>query len=245
MFQGVTLRIRGLGTVDISIPETLTRGMIEGVDEHRTRQPFDVQDMRILEDGFYFLVDIDDDCPSGYFRISLEKFSHFLEDLERCGMKRDKVLTLEGAKAAVFVPLYRRWITEQFASECERAIRSGELTFEEARKIRKEVFDVPWVRKFFAECFKSGNMPQGKKGKRTKHRREVEELYALACRIYRENPDHSWEAACYLATEQRPGLVPASWETDPDGNLKREAARYWDKSPYSQLSFRQSRVSAD
>lgn len=65
--------------------------------------------------------------------------------------------------------------------------------------------------------------------------------WAVIERIYRETPGLSWESACYSATEQRPDFVPPSWRADPDGNLKREAARYWDKSRYSQLSYRQNR----
>jgi len=137
--------------------------------------------------------------------------------------------------------MFYDWCNAKQAEVFEREIRAGNMTFEEAREARPEVFDVPAFQSFHAQLFRANQLPKGKKGKRAKYRREVEELYAMASRIYRETPGLSWEAACDSATEQRPDLVPPNWRADPGGNLKREAARYWDKSKYSQLSYRQRR----
>ena len=109
------------------------------------------------------------------------------------------------------------------------------------REIRKEVFDVPRFQRFLSKSFAGGDLPKRGKGKRRKHNQAVEDLYALACRIYKETPGISWEGACFTATETRPDLIPDSWKADPDGNLKREAARYWDDSIYTQREYRLSR----
>lgn len=199
-----------------------------------------VTDASIESDGFRFIVG-ELDAPLGWLRYVPERFSDFLDYMEKNGIPRAVIFASDFERTRRGLRIFRDWLTKECTAEFERDIRAGHLTFEEVREIQPLVFDVPAFQRFHAQLFKAHCLPKGRKGKRTKYRPKVEELYALACRIYRETPGLSWESACYSATERRPDLVPKSWLADAGGNLKRDAARYWDKSRYSQLSFRQSR----
>jgi hypothetical protein len=237
--RGFTLRLRP-HLFKLGMPSTLAN-QITGGDEGRLQEPIDILEMSVSTDGFHFVTA--DDLGNSKWELKYEPahFPRFLADLCAASMPPAAVFNLNTAGSCKILVLFFNWLNEQQAAVFEQDIESGKLTFEEARDIRPEVFDVPTFQRFHAQRFKVGNMPKGKKGKRVKYRPEVEALYALACRIYREDTALSWEDACYSATEARPDLVPQSWHSDPDGNLKREAARYWDKSPYSQLSYRQRR----
>jgi hypothetical protein len=237
--KGFTLRLENR-LFSFPMPDALANQITNG-DVARLRKPIDVLTMEVVEDGFVFVLANEEGKPENEVKYQPEHFGEYLQEIAKAGIPTETILSLGTTGAAGMLQTFFSWLNHKLAAEFERDIRSGKLTFDEARKIRKEVFDVPSFGRFFAQSFKNGDMPKGKRGKRTKYRREVEELYALACRTYRETAGLSWEAACFSATEQRPDLVPSSWCTDPDGNLRREAARYWDKSMYSQLSYRQSR----
>ena len=239
MTRGITLRL-GQHLINLGMPTTLASQITDG-DEERLKEPIDILEMSVCTDGFSFITADDLNNPKLELKYEPEHFARFLGDLSAASMPPSAVLNLNTAGACKILILFYNWLNEQQAAAFEQDIESGKLTFEEARDIRPEVFDVPAFQRFHAQRFKNGSMPKGRKGKRTTFRPEVEALYALACRIYRESPGLSWEYACYSATEARPDLVPQTWRSDPDGNLKREAARYWDKSLYSQLSYRQRR----
>lgn len=228
----ITLLLPG-ATARFPIPATLTAGILP---EH----PLPVLDARIGEDGFRFLVG-ESQAPLGWLRYNPERFADFLDDWEMNGTPRAAIFASDLALSTYGLRQYNEWADRQTAAAFIHDIQAGHLTFEEAKKIRPTAFNVPELQKFLAQSFATDQMPRRRPGKRRKPRPEVVELYALACRIYRESPGMSWEYACHLSTAQRPDLVPPEWQKDPDGNLKREAARYLDKSPYSQLSYRESR----
>ena len=237
--RGFTLRL-GNGLYTFGMPDALASQITDG-DEKRLSQPIDVLQMSITHDGFLFVTA----NSAGKARYDLKyepgHFKDFIQSLNKAGVPLAAILKLDTTGATQILRAFYNWLNHKQADEFERYIKAGELTFEEVRNIRKEVFDVPKFERFFTQSFKDGNMPTAKKGKRRTYSRAVEELYALACRIYRETSGLSFESACYAATVQRADLVPSTWQTDPEGNLKRDAARYWDKSPYSQLSYRMSR----
>lgn len=240
--RGIIIRTKDGIKHTVGMPYTLA-SRICNCDETRLQRPFDAIEVSVIEKGFQFVLAIDDGQPPRKINYAPDHFDHFIDDTcKRTGMSRAAISGLNSNDAATLLRAFSDWLNHKQAEEFEREIRAGNLTFEEARKFRKEVFDVPSFKDFFAHSFKTDTMPKGKQGKRPKYRRNVEELYGLASRIYRESPGISWEEACYLAPEQRPDLIPENWDTDSAGDtLKREAARYWDKSQYSQLSYRESR----
>ncbi|MCC6076041.1 hypothetical protein ACFPTX_16070 [Pseudomonas sp. GCM10022188] len=195
----------------------------------------------MVANGFRFLFADDSGELTGWISHYPERFGDFLDHMEAHGIPRAVALDSDTARATLGVRLFSDWLTNEKAIEFERDIRAGLLTFEDARRVHPGVFKAPAFQRFFALAFAAGKLPRGKPGKRRIHNPKVEALYALACRIYRETPGLSFEAACADATEQRPDLVPDTWREEPGRNLLREATRYWDKSPYSQLSYRQSR----
>lgn len=245
--RGIRLRLPSGSILTLGMPSALAK-QVTGEDEERLERPIDVLEMRVEESRFWFA--LADDAGKPEYEFVYEPLPHdavgkpfdaFLAELAKAGITRPALQKLNTTGAEKVLNMFFAWCNAKQAEVFEREIRAGNMTFEDARESRPEVFDVPEFQSFHAQMFKADKLPKGKKGKRTKYRREVEELYALASRIYRETPGLSWESACYSATEQRPDFVPPSWRADPDGNLKREAARYWDKSRYSQLSYRQNR----
>lgn len=241
MAKRVQFRMLGLGTACCTFPDTLLSGQFE--DDSRFDRPFNVIGVRIFSEGIIFEVTEDDGTPLWPLRVPIFRFPAFLNDMTRLGLIEniETLHTIPHAEAMKFIPRFQNWLTIVLAQQFELEIKAGNMTFEEARKFRKDVFSVPSFRCHYEECFASGKMPKGKKGKRRIHSPNIENLYALANRIHKEDPTLSFEAACWDAVEQRPDLVPDSWKIDPGGNLKREASRFWDKSPYSQLTFRQNR----
>jgi hypothetical protein len=237
--KGITLQL-GDDLYTLEMPDTLANQITRG-DEKRLRQPVNLFGMSITDDGCRFVTTNDAGEPAHELKYAPERFDDFIQSMDAAGAQRTAILKLGTSGARQMLRTFYSWLNHKQAEEFERGISAGELTFDEARTIRKEAFDVPQFAQFFAQSFKSGNMPTAKKGKRRTYSRSVEELYALACRIYRETPGLSFESACSAATEQRADLVPSGWVLDPDGNLKREAARYWDKSQYSQKSYRERR----
>jgi hypothetical protein len=239
MAKGFTLRLGQL-LFTLGMPSTLASRITDG-DEARLKKPIDVLEMSVTADGFLFVTA--DDLGNPKFDLLYEPthFSSFLSELSAASIKREAVLQLDTTGASAVLCLFNSWLNTKQAEVFEQDIRAGKMTFEEARDIRKEVFDVPSFARFFQNSWLADDMPKGKKGKRRCYSEDLEALYALACRIYHETPGTSFEEACYAATEQRPDLVPLSWKNDPDGNLKREATRYWDKSQYSQKNYREGR----
>lgn len=240
--RGPTIRL-GSMLYSFGIPDALA-AQITDDDPRRLRTPIDALSLSVDEEGFTFI--LADDAtgePKTELKYEPNRFKDFLVDIGigQVGQQIANLSKLDPVASQQLLSVFFKWLNYKQSKVFESEIEAGVLTFEEAREIRPEVFDVPSFQRFHAEMFKQNQMPKRRKGKRAKYRREVEELYALACRIYRESTDLSWESACYAATERRPDLVPDTWRNDPDGNLKREAARYWDKSPYTQLSYRQQR----
>lgn len=240
MMTGLHIRVPGIGMLHLPLPDTLLLGVFVH-DDRRAERPFDALDVMIFPSGFIFELGDDDGTPLGYLRHTLNDFPDFLADLDKIGLNRSAIFSLPTAAAKHFIQLFDRWLTLEFAHRFVRDIRAGKMTFEDARNIRKEAFTVPFFQHFHAQSFASGNMPKVKKVRARRHDKKVEALYALSCRIYRETPKLSYERACEFAIEQRPDLVPPTWQEDPVATLKREAARYWDKSRYSQQTFRQNR----
>lgn len=235
--KGFTLRL-GSDLYTFGVPNTLASRITNG-DEERLNAPIDVLELSIVEDGFIFVTANDENAPGHEIKYVPHCFGDFKKHLQTISLEAwPAVLKLETAGAAAILRLFYQWMNDKFAELAMAQIEGGELAFEDVREARKEVFKVPAFQRFVAEKYAADDMPKRSQGKRRKHVQAVEDLYALACRIYRETPSLSFEAACYMATEQRPDLVPPTWKTDPDGNLKRDAARYWDSSPYSQLSYR-------
>lgn len=231
--KGLTLNVNGQ-IITLALPAVLAKRVVND-DEKQLEHPITVLEVSVTNTGFNFAT------AMGVIHYEPEHFDDFTKDLGKAGVAHSSLLKLDTTGAAKILRAFYSWLNHKLAEEFERDIKAGTLTFEEARNIRKDVFDVPQFEHFFVQSFKAGNMPTAKKGKRRAYSSNVEELYALACRIYHETPRLSFESACFAATEQRSDLVPPKWCADPDGNLKREAARHWDKSPYSQLSYRQSR----
>ena len=217
-------------TIFFPMPDTLPSGELP-------KHPLPVSDAFITENGFSFVI------PSigGWIRYLPELFERWLEHMGRLGVTRDVLFAADLIATSGAVQRFKEWLQAEAASEFERDIRAELLTFDEARDICPDAFKVPSFQRFLSESFAAKQMPRQKKGKRPTFCPLERDLYALACRIYKENLDSSWEGACYAATMQRPDLVPEKWRKDPDGNLKRAAARKWDKSNYSQLSYRLSR----
>lgn len=218
------------GLFRFSAPDTLPSGDLP-------KHPLLVTDGFIAEGGF----SLSSPSAGGWFTYLPDHFERWLDYMDRFGVSRSVLFAADFLKSAVALGLFKRWALTETANEFERDIRAGSLTFEEARDICPDVFKVASFQQFHSLRYAAYQMPQRKKGKRPRYCPREEALYALACRIYKENHDSSWEGACYAATVQRPDLVPEKWRKDPDGNLKRAAARKWDKSVYSQLSYRQSR----
>lgn len=238
--KGFTLRL-GSDLYTLEMPNTLASQITNG-DEDRLSTPIDVLSLSIADDGFIFVTTNDWGGPRYDVKYAPHCFPEFKKHLQTAlPVVWPAVLNLKTAGAAAILRLFYQWMNDQFSELAIARIEDGTLTFEDVREVRKEVFKVPTFQQFVAEKYAADDMPTRGTGKRRKHNQAVEDLYALACRIYRETPDLSFEAACYMATEQRPDLVPPTWKADPDGNLKREAARYWDGSRYSQLSYRMAR----
>ncbi|WP_339846834.1 hypothetical protein [uncultured Halopseudomonas sp.] len=239
MARGFTLKLDA-GLYTFGMPTALASQLVDD-DESRLASPISVKEMRVIPDGFLFVIDPNSGPPFYELKYEPEDFAEFLKELGQSGVSRSALLSLDTVGASSIFKTFYEWMNHKLAELFERDIKAGKLTFEEARELRKEVFDIPAFADFFKASWLAGDMPKGKKGKRRSFNRNVEELYAFASRIYRENQGKSWEDACGDAIEQNPGLVPAGWAADPEGNLKREAARYWDKSEYSQLSYRKAR----
>lgn len=239
MARGFTLRL-GQHLFTLGMPFTLASRITDG-DETRLLEPIDVLGMSVNAKGFLFITADDKGDPKLELIYEPAIFSRFLSELNDLSIQHEALFNLDTAGTIAVFCLFYSWMNTKQAAVFEEDIRAGNLTFEEAREIRKEVFDVPRFAQFFQKSWLANDMPKGKKGKRRNHSEQVEALYALACRIYRETPSISFEDACYAATEQRPELVPLTWRKDPDGNLKREATRYWDKSQYSQKDYRERR----
>jgi len=239
MARGFTLRL-GQHLFTLAMPSTLANRITDG-DEARLLDPIDVLEMSITAKGFLFVTADDLGNPKLELLYEPTHFSRFLSELSAASMQREMIFRLNTTGASTILRLFNSWLNTKQADVFEEEIRAGKMTFEDARDTRKEVFDVPSFARFFQNSWLAGDMPKGKKGKRRSYSEDIEALYALACRIYHESPRISFEEACYAATEQRPDLVPLSWNKDPDGNLKREATRYWDKSRYSQKGYRERR----
>lgn len=238
--RGFTLRL-GSDTYTFGMPNTLAT-RITGGDEDRLNAPIDVLVLSIVEDGFLFVTANDEGKPAHEVKYAPQCFPEFKEHMRTLSTGVwPAVLKLETTGAKAILKLFYQWMNDQFAELAMARIEDGALTFEDVREARREVFKVPAFQRFVAEKYAADDMPKRGIGKRRKHNQAVEDLYALACRVYRETPGLSFEAACYMATEYRPDLVPPTWKADPDGNLKRDAARYWDGSCYSQLSYRMVR----
>lgn len=239
----IALRLSGVVTHTVTLPQTLAEGL---ADAERLARPFNVSRVRVIPQGFLFTLAPDGDSPrdfpGGELRDVREDFPAFLRAMEEVGLPPARALQFEGEPAIGLLVSLGRWLDHQAAADFERDIRAGAITFEEARDIRPAVFDVPHFQAFLAQCFKSNSMPKGRKGKRFTYSANVENLYALACRLYSDDPKLSLESACWAATEQRPDLVPPTWQAAPDETLKREALRIWDKSRWSQLGLRQRRT---
>ncbi|PIA68467.1 hypothetical protein CDR19_21105 [Ectopseudomonas toyotomiensis] len=241
MAKGFTLRLGEL-LITLGMPSTLASQLTDG-DEARLKKPIDALEVSITAEGFLFVTADDLGNPKLELKYEPAHFDRFLSELSTASIPREAIFRLDTAGASTILRLFYSWLNTKQAAVFEEDIRAGKMTFEEARDIRKEVFDVPSFARFFQDSWLTGDMPKGKKGKRRSYSENIEALYALACRIYHETPRMSFEEACYSATEQRPDLVPPSWSKDPDGNLKREATRYWDKSRYSQKNYRERRDS--
>jgi hypothetical protein len=239
MTRGFTLKLND-ELYTFRMPSVLARQLVDD-DESRLTSPINVKEMRVIADGFLFVINPNSSQPPYEVKYKPEDFEEFLKELDQSGAPISALLSLDMVGASNLFRAFYKWMNYKLAELFERDIKAGKLTFEEARELRKEVFDIPAFSDFFKASWLADDMPKGKKGKRRSFNRNIEELYATASRIYRENPGKSWEDACGDAIEQNPALVPARWAADPEGNLKREAARYWDKSEYSQLSYRKAR----
>ncbi|SDU04742.1 hypothetical protein SAMN05216296_1471 [Pseudomonas pohangensis] len=248
--RGIIIRIKEGHEIILGLPFTLASRICND-DEQRLQRPFDAIEVSVIEKGFQFVLAIDDGQPSPKIIYAPDHFDHFIADTcELEGTTRAAIYGLNSSDAATLLRAFSDWLNHKQAEEFEREIKAGNLTFDEARKIRKEVFDVPSFKDFFAHSFKTDTMPKGKPGKRTVHRQNVIELYALACRIYVENPGIRWSSyykkgtACHEAVKLRPDLVPRNWGGDDiskGDRLRREAERTLDKGPHSQLTYRKSR----
>lgn len=239
MTRGFTLRFEGR-LITLGVPSTLATAITDG-DESRLQEPINVLEMSVTDEGFLFVTADDLGNPKLELKYDPMHFGKFISELNVASISREAIFRLNSTGASNILFLFYSWLNNNQAAVFERDIRARKMTFEAARELRVEVFDVPTFARFFHKSWLSGDMPKAKKGKRRKHSPEVEGLYALACRIYYETPRLSFEEACYTATQQRPDLVPSRWSKDPDGNLKRVAARYWDQSRYSQKSYRERR----
>ncbi|GAC1034393.1 hypothetical protein thsps21_52220 [Pseudomonas sp. No.21] len=238
--RGFTLRILG-HRYFFGMPNTLADQITGGIAE-RLQTPIDVLEISVEEDGFLFLTADDAGKPKYELKYEPKEFPGFKLQIQTMSPSFwATTLKLDTQASLKILHLFYHWLNHKFAESAEESIIKGELTFEDVREIRSEAFQVPSFQRFFSESFAAGNLPKRTKGKRRKHNSDIEDLYALACRIYRETPQLSWEVACFEATVRRADLVPASWRKDPEGNLKREAARYWDDSRYSQKSYRENR----
>lgn len=236
------LALAGYGTWSFEMPAILAQ-QLTGEDPERLKTPLKARELRVAEKGFNFVIEGEEGRPDLEMIYEPVGFPLFLEEMSQLGISNEAILAY-GSKTAGAHKLnvvFRDWCDAKIATDFESAIKANKLTFEEARDIRKQAFDVPRFAAFFKERWLSGTMPKARKGKRRAYSQNVRELYALASRIYRQTPGISFEAACFEATAKRPDLIPAGWSKEPDDNLKREAARYWDKSPYSLLSYRQDR----
>ncbi|WP_147310751.1 hypothetical protein [Pseudomonas citronellolis] len=238
--RGFTLRLFG-HRYSFGMPNTLA-DQITGGDRERLQEPIDVLELSVVEDGFLFVTANDAGEPAYELKYEPSDFPGFRQCIQTIApWAWAATLKLDTPAAAAILHLFYHWINYKFAEIAEKLILKGEMTFEDVREIRSEAFQVPRFQRFFSESFVAESLPKRTKGKRRKHNPAIEDLYALACRIYKESPNLSWEAACFEATNRRADLVPASWRHDPEGNLKREAARYWDGSRYSQKDYRERR----
>ncbi|SFJ07912.1 hypothetical protein SAMN05216206_3459 [Pseudomonas guineae] len=235
--RGIIIKVRDGFVITLSAPYTLASQLSDGCEE-RLLRPFNALRTSAKEDGFAFCLAGDSGERVRQLTYKPDHYSAFLCDQ---GVLGCDALSLDSEAAADLLLAFGEWLNSKQAEEFERDILAGDMTFEEARAISPKAFNMPRLQKLLVERFKTDSMPKGRPGKRTKYRREVEELYGLACRIYRETPGISWEEACDESTSKRPELVPATWIKDPGGSLEKQACRYWDKSNYSQKTYRDSR----
>jgi hypothetical protein len=235
--RGIIIKLSDGFEITVAIPYTLASRVSDGCEERLLRS-FDALETRVIEDGFVFRLASDTGGPAKLLTCRPEHFNTFLAEE---GMINSDLLNLDSDGAASILLAFCKWGYKKQAEEFERDIMAGELTFEEVRTISPEAFNSPNLQKLLASRFKTDTMPKSRRGKRFKYRQAVHELYALACRVYRETPGLSFENACGDACDARPELVPGAWINDPGGNLKREAFRHWDVSTHSQKSYREFR----
>ncbi len=238
--HGFTLRMPGGSIAAVRMPFELAKALTKGNVE-RLQQPIDVEAMHADMVGFWlFLAPAIDVVSQCVYRYMPEHFPQFIADQIKAGATQAQLQTKDTQQALAILAKFDDWSAIKQAEVFERDILAGKITFADAKEINPKAFRVPSFQAMLAQHYFSG-MPAGKKGKRKTHSPTVLELYAVACRIYRENPEISFETACMDAVEQRPDLVPVSWRNDPAGNLKRESIRTWDKSIHSQKSWREDR----
>ncbi|MCY1388547.1 hypothetical protein D3C87_806910 [compost metagenome] len=235
--MSLILRFPNGVTATFHAAKTLASAVSEG-NEERLSSPFDVLAAEVNANGFVMVIGLEPGRPDygKCFRYCPNGFQEFLLIWEKTGVTRQQIFDLDTDGTAKLLCAFIEWADERNADNFIRDIRAGLLTVNDARKIRPDVFNRPRFADFIA-----GDLPPGKRGKRAAHRPDEFELYALACKFYRESTVLSLLAACDKAITQRPDLVPDSWDADeaPE-TLKRRVANYWDKSIYTHYCYRMS-----
>jgi hypothetical protein len=119
-------------------------------------------------------------------------------------------------------------------------VEAGHATFDQLREDVPDVFEVPEFKDYLAARVVSGNMPKAKRGKRRNAEQHVmkRELYLHACKVEREAQPITWIAACAVACEQHPDLIPATWIESPADNLRREADNYYNQTRWGRYRQR-------
>jgi hypothetical protein len=147
--------------------------------------------------------------------------------MESNGLPRNLVIGATGYQALDWWVRFQTWAVEAGGLQAAELLSGGTSTLDEVMEA------VPWAEHVtvFRECVANlalaGSLPKkgrGQRGRDPKIKRAVLELFALACELYRQFPEMSWEAAYEDACSKRPGWVPETWRSgDPAGRLKKEA----------------------